>query len=108
MGAESAPNEEADSLNFKPNLDALLDEDDEAEEEEEGDEDGGKKGKGVGIYKAPRLSATPYEMYEQSAAAKDKKEAKLKKILSRSQILREEQEEMSSRPRVVKEMVCID
>ena len=101
-----AEESERSSLAYKPNIDALLDDDEEDESDSDSTRMNTKRNSNsTEVYRAPRLSATPYEVFEQSAQAKEKKESKLKKILSRSQILREEQVEQSSRPTLVKEML---
>ncbi len=104
MNAEAQSVTDQQALNFKPNLDALISEDEEENSEGEDTAKGGSSShQSTGVYRAPRLSATPYEVSEQNAAEREKKAAKLKRILAKSQILREEQAEMSSRPMVVKD-----
>ena len=79
--------------------------DDEEGKEGEEDEDGEEEEKDVSgaVYRAPKVSATPYEIAEQGAAARQKREEKRLKILQRSRILQEEREEMSSKPRMIRD-----
>ena len=79
------------------------DDDDEDDDEEEDDEDGGgRRGRGAkvgtGLYKAPKMAATPYHDNEARTAREAQRLQRRKKKLSNSEIMETLREEFGTAP----------
>jgi U3 small nucleolar RNA-associated protein 3 len=85
-----------DPLQYKPNPGAMMAKDDD-------DDDDNNEEESSGIYHAPRLSSTPFELEEHEKTETDKKADKLKKRKSKSILLKELKEELSEGPREIRE-----
>jgi U3 small nucleolar ribonucleoprotein protein LCP5 len=92
-----------DALQFKPNMEDMLSDNDEDDETTDNmNQEKSNINSNNEVYKAPKVTATPYEI-EKKDEAKEKREAKKLKILQRSKILQEERAELSSKPMEVRE-----